>query len=159
MPESPTPGPEVIREFNDRSTLWLLEDPQHVRDLLRLLEPEIAERLDFSRAERVNRSFVPADLRKQESDVIFCVPLAGGGESPPEILVYVLLEHQSQRDPLMALRLYRYMGQLWDLQCRQWEDAGTPAAERRLHPGAPWALPLVLHTGTDPWPRRSGRRS
>ena len=32
---------------------------------------------DFTRAERVNRSFIPADLRKQESDLIVSVPWRG----------------------------------------------------------------------------------
>lgn len=144
-----TPSPEVIREFNDRGTLWLFEDPQHVRELLMLLEPGVAAQLDFARAERVNRSFVPADLRKLESDLIFSVPRAGAGRRAPEILVYVLLEHQSQRDPLMALRLYRYMGQLWDAQCRLWDDARTPSRARRLRP----VVPLVLYTGAAAWPQ------
>jgi flagellar biosynthesis/type III secretory pathway protein FliH len=57
-----------IREFADRGTLWLLEAPQNLRGLLRLVAAEIAEPLDFARAERINRSFVPDDLHKQEAD-------------------------------------------------------------------------------------------
>jgi predicted transposase YdaD len=106
---SPTPSPEVIREFNDRVTLWLLEDPASLRDLLRILEPDLAERLDFARAARVNRSFIPADLQKQESDLVFRVP-AGAGTG--EVWVYLLVEHQSRPDPLMPLRLHGYMGDL-----------------------------------------------
>ena len=42
-PRSPhVPNEEVIREFNDRGTLWLLEDPLQLRDLLQILEPELA---------------------------------------------------------------------------------------------------------------------
>ena len=55
--------------------------------------------LDFSRAERVNRSFIPADLRKQESDLIFSVPWRGAqARLAREVWVYVLLEHQSRPD-------------------------------------------------------------
>ena len=43
MPQPHVPSPEVIREFNDRGTLWLLEDPANLRDLLRIVEPEVAE--------------------------------------------------------------------------------------------------------------------
>src|SRR5213082_2707993 len=105
MPERNTPSPDVIREFNDRGTLWLLEDPANLRDLLRIVEPEVAERLDFSRAERVNRSFIPADLQKRESDLIFRVPFLQPKEEGPEVWLYILLEHQSRPDPLMPLRV------------------------------------------------------
>ena len=69
-----TPGADVIREFNDRGTLWLLEDPEHLRSLIQILEPELADRLDTDHAERVNRSLIPADLQKKESDLIFRIP-------------------------------------------------------------------------------------
>ena len=32
-----------IREFQDRGTLWLLESRENLRDLTRILSPEIAE--------------------------------------------------------------------------------------------------------------------
>jgi len=47
----------------------------------------------------------------------------------------------------MALRLYLYMGQLWDSQRREWEAARTPARGRRLRP----VIPLVFYTGTRTW--------
>ncbi len=53
-----------IREFADRGVLWLLESTQNLADLLRMLSTELAARLDFSRAERRNRSFVPPNLHK-----------------------------------------------------------------------------------------------
>lgn len=68
------PSREVIREFMDRGVLWLLEDPANTGELLRILEPDLATHLDFQRAQRVNRSLIPADLQKQESDLIFSVP-------------------------------------------------------------------------------------
>ena len=113
------PSPEVIREFNDRRTLWLLEDPTNLYDLLRILEPDLAGHLDFTRTSRVNRSFIPADLQKQESDLIFRVPYRSGtSEGGQEVWVYVLLEHQSRPDPFMPLRLLVYMVHIWDSQRR-----------------------------------------
>src|SRR5438067_6705921 len=120
MPKPHVPSPEVIREFNDRGTLWLLEDPANLRDLLRIVEPEVAERLDFTRAKRVNRSFIPADLQKRESDLIFAVPWRDGEfKAAGQVWVYVLLEHQSRPDPLMPLRLLLCMVQLWESQRRE----------------------------------------
>src|SRR6266568_904248 len=110
----------LIREFYDRGNLWLFEDPQNLRDLLRLLVPALADRFDFARARRENRSFIPADLQEQESDLIVSVPFAG--DPGREAWIYLLLEHQSKHDPLMGLRLYGYMDELWGLQRREWED-------------------------------------
>src|SRR6266851_583689 len=109
----------AVREFPDRRALWLIEDPRQLRELLQILEPALAAQLHFSRARRENRSFIPADLRKQESDLISLVPLRSA--QPQAVWVYLLLEHQSKPDPLMGLRLYLYMGQLWDEQRRGWE--------------------------------------
>ena len=66
----------TIREFADRSTLRLLESPENVAGLIRLLARDLADALDFSRAQRQNRSFVLDDLRKQEVDVLYRVPFA-----------------------------------------------------------------------------------
>ncbi len=75
-----------------------MELPENLRGLLRLIAEGIAERLDFARAERINRSFVPDDLHKQEADLLYRVPFRQGiGESEGAVLVYVLLEHQSRR--------------------------------------------------------------
>jgi hypothetical protein len=146
--ESPNaPGPDQIREFSDRGTLWLLEDPQNVHDLLQIVDPTLADLLDFSRARRENRSFIPEDLRKQESDLIFRVPLVGSKEDEQEVWVYFLLEHQSTPDRLMPLRLYRYMGHLWDAQLREWQDRGRSVSSFRLHP----VVPLVFYTGEERW--------
>jgi len=139
----------VIREFSDRSTLWLLEDPANLRDLLRILEPGVADCLEFDRAQRVNRSFIQADLRKRESDLIFRIPVRLDDEAESDVWVYILLEHQSAPDRELPLRLLRYMTQLWDLQRREWNDRNLPISERLLSP----VVPLVLYTGTQGWSR------
>jgi len=148
MSDLPLPDREIIREFSDRSTLWLLEDPANLRDLLRILEPAVADCLDFNRAQRVNRSFIQADLRKKESDLIFRVP-AQSPDTETEVWVYVLLEHQSAPDRELPLRLLLYMTQLWDLQRREWDDRGLAVSARFLSP----VVPLVLYTGTQDWSR------
>ena len=69
-----------IREFEDRGTLWLLESPSNLRDFLRLVAADIAEKMDFSRAVRINRSFVPSDLHKQEGRPYLLCSLSQGKE-------------------------------------------------------------------------------
>ncbi len=141
MPDSQEPP---IREFADRGTLWLLESPENVRGLLQIVAREIAERLDFMRAQRVNRSFIPDDLQKQEADLLFRVPFR---EGEGEVWVYVLLEHQSRPDRTMGLRLLSYMVQLWETQRRGWQDDKTPLSQWRLHP----VVPIVFYTGKRRW--------
>lgn len=139
-----------VREFNDRATLWLLEDPHNLRDLLRIHSPQLVEHLDFDRAERVNRSFIPEDLQKEESDLLFRVPLvlrSAEGEIVSEVWIYVLLEHQSKPHPLMPLRVLSYLLALWKQLYREWEDANAPMEERRL----PVVVPFVFYTGERNW--------
>jgi hypothetical protein len=144
-PFVPLPSPYIVREFNDRGTLWLLDDPEFLRDLIRILDAALAENLDFAHAERVNRSFIPADLQKQESDLIFRIPYLYGST---EVLVYILVEQQTKPDKSMAFRIYEYCGELWALQVRAWKDNNEPAESRRLHP----VVPIVFYTGEDKWP-------
>ena len=156
-----------VREFSDRTTLWLLEDPLNLRDLLRIYSPELTEHLDFSQAQRINRSFIPADLQKEECDLLFRVPYllhsnkaaqaqAGEAETkdeadaepgPPCVWIYLLLEHQSKPDNTMPLRLLSYMLEVWTLQQRGWKDQNTPLTQRRLTP----VVPFVFYTGEDRW--------
>ena len=71
----------VIRDFNVRGIIWLLESVVNFKDLMSLLSNEISDKLDFSRAVRGNRSFVPDNLYKQEADLIYRAPyLNGEGE-------------------------------------------------------------------------------
>jgi len=146
MSDTPIVPPRtyIIREFNDRGTLWLLEDPTSLREFLRILDASLAEDLDFTQAQRINRSFIAADLQKQESDLIYRVPYYSG-ES--EVLVYVLLEQQTRPDDLMSFRLLSYCNELWSAQVREWEDTNQPAENRRLHP----VVPIVFYTGRRRW--------
>ncbi|MCX6361586.1 MAG: Rpn family recombination-promoting nuclease/putative transposase [Armatimonadetes bacterium] len=137
-----------VREFADRGTIWLLGSPANLRDLVAMAAKDIADSLEFSRAERVNRSFVPANLHKQEADLLYRVPFRAGRA---EVWVYVLVEHQSQPDRLMSLRLLSYMVQVWDLQREAWDRDHMPAVQRRPAP----IVPIVFYTGTRRWRRVS----
>jgi len=138
------PSPYIIREFNDRGTLWLLEDPALLQEFLRILDASLAEDMDFSQAQRINRSFIAADLQKQESDLIYRVPYHSGESA---VLVYVLLEQQTRTDNLMPFRLLSYCNELWSAQVREWKETRQPAESRRLYP----VIPIVFYTGRERW--------
>ena len=138
------PSPYIVREFNDRGTLWLLEDPASLQEFIRILDASLAEELDFTQAQRINRSFIAADLQKLESDLVYRVPYRAGESA---VLVYVLLEQQTQPDDLMPLRLLSYCGELWAGQVREWKESRQPAQSRRLSP----VIPIVFYTGRERW--------
>ena len=141
MPEEREPP---VREFADRGTKWLLDLPENLRGLLRLAAADLVDRLDFDRAERIDRSFIPDDLQRQEADVVYRVPYRHGRGS---VWVYVLLEHQSKPDKRMGFRLLCYMVQLWQVQARELEAKKLPPSKWRLSP----VIPVVLYTGKRRW--------
>jgi hypothetical protein len=83
-------------------------------------------------------SFVDQDLKQVHSDVLYRVELADG----PSLWLYVLFEHQSTVDPMMAWRVLRYMVRIWDRVLD--ERAGTAR-------GLPFVLPMVLYNGERRW--------
>jgi hypothetical protein len=68
------------------------------------------------------------------TDFVFTALLWG-----KQVWIYVLFEHQSERDPWMALRLLGYMTRLWE--------------EQRKEQGGPLCpiVPIVLYHGEEPW--------
>ncbi|MCE2403321.1 Rpn family recombination-promoting nuclease/putative transposase [Candidatus Poribacteria bacterium] len=104
------------------------------------------ELIDFSQLTQINRSFIPNTLREQESDIVFSVPFQHESKTN-EILIYILIEHQSTVDVTMGFRLLFYMTQIWDFQRREWESNNVSKSERRFRP----ILPIVYYTGAQQW--------
>ena len=147
MPEHPDPAPQpvelpFIREFDDRSSLWLFEDPRNLHDLIRLLDPALALRLDFTHAQRQNRSFIDPDLREKEGDLLYSVPFhddAAESQDAEEVWVYVLVENKSQPQRRAVLTLLGYMLQIWEREADELENRQIPPEQQWLHP----IIPLV----------------
>lgn len=147
-PAQVRPPRPVIREFNDRGWRWLFGDACILVWFLHIAAPDVAERLDVARAEPVDRSFLPPDLRRAESDVIWRIPYRVGDPAEGRFLwIRVLLEQQTLPDPEMTLRVLLYMTHLWARQKAELEAAEVPPAERRYTP----ILPMVFYTGTEVW--------
>ena len=135
-----------IEHFPDRSARWLFEDRENVRGLLEIVAGELVELIDFSQIVQVNRSFIPDNLREQESDMVFSVPFQSESDTD-ELLIYILIEHQSTVDPTMGFRVLFYMTQIWDSQRREWESQSVPKGQWRFRP----ILPIVFYTGAQKW--------
>lgn len=111
--------------------------PQLAADQFRLLlPPRLVEQLDLEHMRHRSGNFVDEDLADTASDVLFEVKLA-----QRDALIYVLYEHQSHVDPLMAGRMLIYMARAWAQHLRQNPDA------RRL----PAIIPVLLHQGPQGW--------
>ncbi len=105
-------------------------------------------------------SFVDPEIVDRHTDLLFRVPLRGAGDderddAEPSVdapnhrpgghvgrtaYVYLLFEHQSAPDPLMAFRMLGYVVDIWRRVLRE-----SPGG--RL----PIVLPLVLHHGPSGW--------
>ena len=134
----------VVREFNDRGLIWLLESSKNLEHFIRLFASELAERLDFSRLERLPRSFISSELEKTETDVLFRLPVKSGNQ---EVLIYLLNELQSASDNEIGLKIYSRRNEIWKQERRVWMETPTPRADLRLRP----VVPLVFYTGESRW--------
>jgi predicted transposase YdaD len=102
----PTPHDAVFRQ--------VFGVPANAASQLRaVLPPALAGRLDLARLARVPASFAGEALRWRHSGLLFTAPLDGR-----DAYVYVLVEHQSSDDPLMAFRMLRYVTRIWDQHLR-----------------------------------------
>lgn len=135
-----------IQHFPDRSTRWLLQEKENVQGLMEIVADELASQIDFNRLTQRNTSFISETLREQESDLIFSVPFYGESETD-ELIIYILIEHQSTVDASMGFRVLFYMMQIWDSQRREWESERVPKSEWHLRP----ILPIVFYTGIQRW--------
>ena len=101
---------EPLGTFPDRSAKWLLSNTDNLQGLLEIIGSDLVDALDFSKVQRVNTTFIADNLREQESDLVFLLPFRDADET--EVMIYILLEHQSTVDPAMGFRLLFYMVQI-----------------------------------------------
>jgi len=111
--------------------------PRIAASLLRaVLSPDLAARIDFGALEARPEHFVDPKLSDRETDLLFRAPIDGN-----DAFVYLLFEHQSSVERMMAWRVLQYMVRIWD----RW---------RRDHPRAaclPLIVPVVIYHGRRRW--------
>ncbi len=135
-------------DFPDRAHRHLLTHPQNLRELVEQAAPAVAPSLAFERARLLTRELPLPDWRKRENDLFFEVPFrTPQSDSPGEVLVGVLVEHQTKPDPAMPLRTLVYATGYWDEQWRAWEKITRSKPPLILAP----VLPIVFHAGRDRW--------
>ena len=138
--------PSPLAHFPDRSARWLFIDPENVRGLVELVAGHIATLLDFSQLTALNLDFLSDTLREQEADLVFSVPFRDTS-ADQELLIHILIEHQSAVDKEMWFRFLGYMYNLWVAERQRWTAEEIPREERRLPP----ILPILFYTGEQSW--------
>jgi len=141
---------KLARQFPENSMKLMLENPKNTRDLLALTGSRVVDSIDFDRLKLMPTTFVARDYRHVESDMVMVAPLRGvRGTHPAQkrITLYILIEHQSEKDPIMAFRVLDYVVQLYRSQILRWSDRHRSHAGLHLQS----VLPVVFYTGTRPW--------
>ncbi|MBL9156609.1 MAG: Rpn family recombination-promoting nuclease/putative transposase [Verrucomicrobiales bacterium] len=127
---------ETIHQPHDKLFKQSFGDPENAAGFLRHhLPASVAEAIIWERLVLQPGSFVDSHFRQHESDLLFSASIGGG-----DGLVYLLFEHQVNEDPLIALRLLRYM-------VRIWESHHKDRPEKPL----PVIVPVVLAQNETEW--------
>ncbi|MCX4246025.1 Rpn family recombination-promoting nuclease/putative transposase [Paraliomyxa miuraensis] len=102
---------ERRRNPHDRLARRILSDPAAAGvELRHVLPARLVALLDFDDIRIEPGSFVDRVLDEGRTDVLYSIAFANGEH---RALVYVLLEHQSQPDPLMPWRMLEYLVWIW----------------------------------------------
>ncbi|MGF7210910.1 hypothetical protein GGE65_005522 [Skermanella aerolata] len=81
-------------------------------------------------------SFVDPEFRSQHSDLLFSMDLTSGDPA----LIYILFEHKSYPDAMVAFQLLRYVIAIWYRYLTG--GGGKPL---------PVIIPMVVYHGAEPW--------
>jgi hypothetical protein len=105
-----------------------------------LCGPQLAHAaaIDWSTLKLEDGHYVDLKLAGSQSDLLYSASLGDGAP----VLFYFLFEHQSRSDPLMPLRLLRYMTRIWD----RW-IAGRRSRPKRI----PAIIPVVMSHAPGGW--------
>jgi predicted transposase/invertase (TIGR01784 family) len=134
---------ESIHQPHDKLFKAGFSDPETAAGLLRAELPEtITSKIDWDRLRLEPGSFVDSHYRDSESDLLFSAPFCGVGSGGGDCLVYILFEHQSSQDALLALRLLRYMVRIWERLVGESEGGRVKL---------PVILPVVLAQNAEVW--------
>ncbi|MEX1363574.1 MAG: Rpn family recombination-promoting nuclease/putative transposase [Nannocystaceae bacterium] len=136
--------PDLLRHPHDALVKRIFTRPEAAAVELRAMLPTaLCEQLDWSTLRVEPASFVDERLRSRHSDILYSLRTK---DDAREVLVYVLLDHQSTLDPMMAWRFLRYVTRVWE----RYERSHRPLD------ALPLVMPLLLYQGPAGWtaPRR-----
>lgn len=142
----------MVRHFKENGLRVLLEAPGNVRDLLELLQVHLRQRIDFDQMRVSPTRFVQRDFRHREADIVLVAPLRSSPGRRRRITIYIFIEHQSEPDVFMVFRVLEYVVLIYKKQQRDWLKKHESLEGFRFQP----VLPIVLYSGSRPWPELGG---
>ena len=113
----------------------MASDPGSREDLLKICTPDLARRVDMSTVRAVDATFTGG----KQADLLLSMTDGTGGRH----LVYILVEHKSYHDRLVAVQLLRYLGAIWQ---QQWVNVKATARG-----SLPLIHPVVFYHGRRRW--------
>lgn len=128
-----------IKKAHDKFIRDLMSRKEVVQDFLRYyLDQELVKLLDLSTLEIKKDTFVDQELAEHFSDILYQLKFRNGQNAQ----VYVLIEHKSYSDSLVAFQLLRYMIRIWELELKQHSTVRSSMRKHRkkkkLDPKEDW---------------------
>lgn len=133
----PTSKPPTVNTPHDKLFKATFVEPRHAASLVQSVVPAgLLEGTAWDTLRPEDKSFVDEALASRHTDILFTVERQG-----QQLLLYFLIEHQSQNDPLMAYRVSRYVHRVLE------RYANANPSARTL----PMVLPLVVSHVPKAW--------
>jgi len=125
-------------QVHDGFVKRFLGRPQLLRDELRAILPAtVLDSIDLDSLEVQATESVDAAFEKKFTDLLFKANLNGGGTT----FLWIVVEHQSTLEPLMALRFLIICARIWEAWLKR-ADAPTRV---------PFILPILISNEARPW--------
>lgn len=106
---------KLVNNIHNKTIKAALSDPELAKRFFRQHLPEvISEQVQLESLRLQKGSFIDANLSEYLTDLLYLVDFQEGAG-----YVYLLLEHQSTPDNLMAFRLLKYMTNIMDYHLKK----------------------------------------
>ncbi|WP_078128282.1 Rpn family recombination-promoting nuclease/putative transposase [Leptospira alexanderi] len=127
MTEVNNPHDRLIREtFQDKKEAAIF--------FKNTLPPEVVKLLDLENLELSESSFISEELKQEQTDLLFQIPLKSGNRTN----VYLLFEHKSYLDNSIYIQLLGYLTEIYRNQQRNGEPISV-------------VIPFVFYHGEKEW--------
>ncbi|MDL5244451.1 Rpn family recombination-promoting nuclease/putative transposase [Leptospira weilii] len=127
MTEVHNPHDRLIREtFQDKKEAAIF--------FKNTLPPEVVKLLDLENLELSESSFISEELKQEQTDLLFQIPLKSGNKSN----VYLLFEHKSYLENAIYIQLLGYLTEIYRNQQRNEESLSV-------------VIPFVFYHGEKEW--------
>ncbi len=137
MDDSTEEKKRKIASPHDKFFKEFLSEKETAESFIReYLPPEITAKMNFETLDISKDSFVDKEFREHFADILYEI---GYGEG--SAFLYLLFEHKSDLDWMVAFQLLKYMVKIWETHLKQNPKASS----------LPVILPLVIYHGKREW--------